>query len=70
MQCRIFPTGRLSRGQRNADALWAMAQDTLNGHNGDNSDRGAPVVTVFVDAADAASDPAVRPGRSSNPDLE
>jgi len=49
-----LPDRPSSRGQRNADALWAMAQDTLKGHNGDNGDRGAPVVTVFVDAAEAA----------------
>lgn len=52
-----LPDQALTRGQRNADALWAMAQDVLDGRgdtNGDGSGGGGPVVTVFVDAAEAA----------------
>jgi hypothetical protein len=48
-----LPDRPLSRGQRNADALWAIAHNTL-GEKDTNGDRGAPVVTVFVDAAEAA----------------
>ena len=49
-----LPDRPLSRGQRNADALWAMAQDSLDGANDDSGDRRAAVVTVFVDSNDAA----------------
>jgi hypothetical protein len=52
-----LPDRPLTRGQRNADALWAMAQDALDGSgrvNGDGGGSGGPMVTVFVDAAEAA----------------
>jgi hypothetical protein len=37
-----------------ADALWAMSVDTLTGTDGDSIDTHTPLVTVFVDASDAA----------------
>ena len=51
---------RSSRGQRQADALVAIAQDSLDGTTSDaNTNTGAsvPHVTVFVDASDADIDP-------------
>ncbi|GMQ85401.1 MAG: hypothetical protein BMS9Abin07_0967 [Acidimicrobiia bacterium] len=42
-----------SRTTRNADALWKMAQDALNGATAGNG--ATPQVTVFVDAALAAT---------------
>ena len=46
-----LPDGtRASRGQRNADALVVMAQDSLDGDVASNTPGAAPHVTVFVDA--------------------
>jgi 5-methylcytosine-specific restriction endonuclease McrA len=45
---------RSSRAQRNADALVAIAQDSLNGNQTEGTTSG-PVVSIFVDAHLAAS---------------
>jgi hypothetical protein len=48
-----LPDGtRLSRGQRNADALVTMAQDSLDGGGAPEAAASGPQVTVFVDAAE------------------
>jgi hypothetical protein len=43
-----------SRATRNADALWQIAQDALDG-NHEGAASSAPLVTVFVDATQAAT---------------
>ena len=48
------PVAAVSRGQRNAHALVAMAQDSLNGGPDGTSPVSVPVVSVFVDADLAA----------------
>ena len=52
-----FPSGpgRLSRAVRNADALWAISLDSLKGTDGTSIDDATPVLTVFVDADEAAA---------------
>ena len=45
---------RLSRAARNADALWAISLDTLHGSDGDSIEESVPLLTVFVDANEAA----------------
>ena len=51
-----FPTGPGcgSRAARNADALWAISLDALKGTDGVSIEDPAPVLTVFVDAREAA----------------
>ena len=51
-----FPAGpgRVSRAARNADALWAISLDTLRGGDGATIEDAAPLLTVFVDAREAA----------------
>lgn len=49
------PGLRTSRTQRNADALVAIAQDSLDGDGTGDATAGGPLVTVFVDATDAAA---------------
>jgi len=44
----------VSRAARNADALWAISLDTLYGGDGATIEDPAPVLTVFVDAHEAA----------------
>jgi hypothetical protein len=46
---------RTSRAARNADALWAISLDALAGGDGATIDASTPVLTVFVDATDAAA---------------
>ena len=49
------PGERPTRSQRNADALWAIAQDSLDGACGETSGEGSvPLAIVFVDATHAA----------------
>lgn len=48
-----FPPGTGGRAQRRADALVSMSQDSLTGSPGDSGPAG-PLVTVFVDAAQAS----------------
>jgi hypothetical protein len=49
------PDGRPQpRGQRIADALVALSQDSLDGHQSDGSNPGTPLVSIFVDADLAA----------------
>ena len=43
-----------SRTTRNADALWSISHDTVTGGDGATIDTSTPVLTVFVDAAEAA----------------
>ena len=52
-----FPTGAGcgSRAARNADALWAISLDSLTGGDGVTIEDPAPVLTVFVDANQAAA---------------
>ena len=54
-----LPGPRQARSQRMADALVSIAQDSLDpavpGADGSDKGRGAPLVTVFVDAGLAAS---------------
>ena len=51
-----FPTdpGGESRAARWADALWAISLDSLSGGDGASIDESVPLVTVFVDANEAA----------------
>ena len=51
-----FPTepGTVSRAARNVDALWAISLDALAGGDGATIDTATPLLTVFVDATDAA----------------
>ena len=44
-----------SRTTRNADALWSISHDTVNGGDGATIDTSTPVLTVFVDATEAAA---------------
>lgn len=48
------PDHLVTRGMRWADALWAISLDALTGSDGANIDTHTPLVTVFVDATDAA----------------
>lgn len=52
-----FPNGpgRVSRAARNADALWAISLDSLRGTDGASIEDPTPVLTVFVDANEAAA---------------
>jgi hypothetical protein len=49
---RDLETG--SHAARRADALWAISLDSLSGGDGASIDDPAPVLSVFVDATDAA----------------
>ena len=49
------PDGDRSRGTRWADALWAISLDSLAGSDGASVESATPLLTVFVDANDAAS---------------
>jgi hypothetical protein len=44
----------VSRAARNADALWAISLGALSGGDGATIDTATPLLTVFVDATDAA----------------
>jgi hypothetical protein len=44
-----------SRAARNADALWAISLDALCGGDGATIDASTPLLTVFVDATEAAA---------------
>ena len=48
------PEDRSSRAARNADALWAIAIDSLEGGDGATIDTGTPLLTVFIDASEAS----------------
>lgn len=48
------PTAEPSRTTRNADALWAICTDSTEGGDGASVEGPGPMVTVFVDASDAA----------------
>jgi len=43
-----------ARSTRYADALWAISADSLAGSDGATIDAAAPLLTVFIDATDAA----------------
>ena len=43
-----------SRTTRNADALWSISHDAVSGGDGATIDTNTPVLTVFVDATEAA----------------
>ena len=45
----------MSRAARNADALWAISLDALYGGDGASIEDPTPVLTVFVDANEAAA---------------
>ena len=47
--------GQVSRAARNADALWAISLDVLYGGDGASIEDPPPVLTVFVDAREAAA---------------
>ena len=47
--------GTTSRAARNVDALWAMSLDSLAGGDGATIETSTPLLTVFVDATDAAA---------------
>jgi len=47
--------GQVSRAARNADALWAISLDALYGTDGASIEEATPVLTVFVDASEAAA---------------
>ena len=49
------PTVNPSRTTRNADALWAISQDSIRGDNEAAIDSHGPMVSVFVDATEAAA---------------
>ena len=49
------PPGQVSRAARNADALWAISLDALYGTDGATIEDPTPVLTVFVDAREAAA---------------
>jgi hypothetical protein len=51
---QLPPGGGASRTTRWADALWAMSLDSLAGGDGATIDTATPLLTVFVDAHDAA----------------
>ena len=44
-----------SRTTRNADALWSISHDAVSGGDGATVDASSPVLTVFVDATEAAA---------------
>jgi hypothetical protein len=48
------PDGNHSRGTRWADALWAISLDSLAGTDGATIESATPLLTVFIDANDAA----------------
>ncbi len=53
-----FPSGSgatPSRTTRNADALWSISHDAVTGSDGATVDASSPVLTVFVDASEAAA---------------
>jgi hypothetical protein len=47
--------GQVSRAARNADALWAISLDALYGTDGASIEDPTPLLTVFVDANEAAA---------------
>ena len=49
------PDGNKSRGTRWADALWAISLDSLAGTDGASIESATPLLTVFMDAEDAAA---------------
>ena len=49
------PDGNRSRGTRWADALWAISLDSLAGTDGASIESATPLLTVFMDANDAAA---------------
>jgi len=49
------PSHTVSRAARNADALWAISLDSLRGTDGATIEDPTPLLTVFVDASEAAS---------------
>ncbi len=49
------PDGNRSRTTRYADALWAISLDSLAGSDGATVESATPLLTVFVDANDAAA---------------
>jgi hypothetical protein len=49
------PDGNQSRGTRWADALWAISVDSLAGTDGATIESATPLLTVFMDANDAAA---------------
>ena len=51
---QLPPGGGGSRTTRWADALWAMSLDSLAGGDGATIETSAPLLTVFIDANDAA----------------
>jgi len=48
------PVRTESRTTRWADALWAISLDALSGRDGASTDSSTPLLTVFMDATDAA----------------
>jgi hypothetical protein len=48
------PDGNHSRTTRYADALWAISLDSLAGSDGATIESATPLLTVFIDATDAA----------------
>jgi hypothetical protein len=48
------PTANPSRTTRNADALWAISADSIRGGDGTAVDSHSPIVSVFVNASEAA----------------
>ncbi|MGB9357569.1 MAG: DUF222 domain-containing protein [Acidimicrobiia bacterium] len=53
-----FPYGQgvaPSRTTRNADALWSISHDAVSGGDGATIDTSTPMLTVFVDATEAAA---------------
>ena len=48
------PGGTPPRTTRNADALWSISHDAVTGGDGATIDTSSPVLTVFVDASEAA----------------
>ena len=51
--CRRNRT-QVTRAVRNADALWAISLDVLSGGDGATIDTSTPLLTVFMDASEAA----------------
>ena len=49
------PDGNHGRGTRWADALWAISLDSLAGTDGASIENATPLLTVFMDANDAAA---------------
>jgi hypothetical protein len=49
------PGANPSRTIRNADALWAISQDSFNSGDGATVDASTPVVSVVIDASEAAT---------------